>query len=825
MQNLNYWLDGAINYSGRFTGYYTNSKGEEKKNAVTEPVNINWDKHFEGIETYGMSPVKIIQNGSGRKGVCRLCGFDLDIKAKPADVAKKLWCYNPELILFESSGGGYHVYYFFDDFVPVEDARKKATEIEKDLIKIFGKAVTGKRGGVDTGHTVPSSYNIEKMKPGYWLFQPYSPNKALKNKHSGRCLSARGRQLNKSQCVFRIQNRKNYIIAATVGAEDGEGGREPFLYKCALEIKFKNLDVTLDEVNQNFNAACDRIELQKHISSIEKSLNKDDVTEAEFEEKYEGYLYNILGFFRNEGKGERDLFEDLTVEEKDAADEILKNLIYLKVDDRWFNTNSYLKEGYKLKAVETEHGWIFGKGGWTKNYSKLEEDKKQMVEHGVYRPDLYDPNNLIIKSPEGLNYVNIYLPSKVEAFEPQNMQQQEELQMFINLVNNLTEKEGTGIDAKGREIPLNEYVLDTLSLNFQHPGVKNRSAVLIHSEEKQLGKGSLFETVRAALGHDNCTIITPENAIAREKSFIENQLVLIDEILIDGDYKKKVGVLNTLKPLMTNELHDCRPLFKDWRRVHSTCNYFLFTNHKNAIAIETNDARYTPIDVNKTREEMGGDEWFRNTYWKAFKQGTLINVVKHFLSTRTISSTFDPSSISLKTKFLKEMARAGGHPMFPECERLMKERSKPFDQSLLAFGDAFKYLKKEEGVKGHSTEFEKVLLKLGCIRVGEAKHKRSRKKVTLYITRNQDFFLDKSKAQMVNDYWLPTDYHLHDKGQFQFTPGEIDIVLRSQKEIDAYEDFLENNNDGVLIEDNENIEFAEILKVRNKSTLGDINDA
>ena len=79
---------------------------------------------------------------------------------------------------------------------------------------------------------------------------------------------------------------------------------------------------------------------------------------------------------------------------------------------------------------------------------------------------------------------------------------------------------------------------------------------------------------------------------------------------------------------------------------------------------------------------------------------------------------------------------------------------------------------------------------------------------------------------MANDYWLPTDYHLHDKGHFQFTPGEIDIVLRAQKEIDAYEDtHEENNSDGVLIEDNENVVFGEILKKRNKSTLGNLNDS
>ena len=67
--------------------------------------------------------------------------------------------------------------------------------------------------------------------------------------------------------------------------------------------------------------------------------------------------------------------------------------------------------------------------------------------------------------------------------------------------------------------------------------------MLFHSEHYQVGKNTLFEMIRLGLGKDNCTIITPENAVARERNFLENQLVLIDEILIDGDYKKNYLLL------------------------------------------------------------------------------------------------------------------------------------------------------------------------------------------------------------------------------------------------------------------------------------------
>ena len=46
--------------------------------------------------------------------------------------------------------------------------------------------------------------------------------------------------------------------------------------------------------------------------------------------------------------------------------------------------------------------------------------------------------------------------------------------------------------------------------------------------------------------------------------------------------------------------------FKDWRVVHSTANFMLSTNFKNAMAVEENEARYTCIDIGKTRDELGG---------------------------------------------------------------------------------------------------------------------------------------------------------------------------------------------------------------------------
>ena len=137
----------------------------------------------------------------------------------------------------------------------------------------------------------------------------------------------------------------------------------------------------------------------------------------------------------------------------------------------------------------------------------------------------------IIKDEKGLLQLNNYRPSDIKPIEPVTNRQKNYLNNFKELVKRLTENEGVGTDSKGKEVKLYDYVLDHLSLPFQQPGNKIRSAVLFHSEHYQVGKNTLFEMIRLGLGKDNCTIITPENAVARERNFLENQLVLIDCVI------------------------------------------------------------------------------------------------------------------------------------------------------------------------------------------------------------------------------------------------------------------------------------------------------
>ena len=766
------WHEGAIGERGRFTHY----KPDGKKDATYEYEHIDWDSHFKGEKYLGLSPVKIIQNGTGRKGVCRWIAWDLDVEATPEDFCRIVFKINPEFFCYKTSSDRWHIYHYLDEWTDVEECRKIAVEYEAKWKKVWKK-------GVDTSHSLPKAYNIAEGKPGYWMFQPYCPHKELKNnKLYG--YSPSGKPLTRFDLEYAIEWRKYPIIRCLVGAESGEGGREKFLFMARQCIEANKLDLTEHMVNSFFGEPLQEPTLSKEIRSHDKKDYEGEYNEQYFKDHHESYLKEINGYWRKDIKGVGVLDGFTSPEQEEKAKEFIKNVIYIKLDDLWYDKSTGSE--YKQKSIQVTYGHILGVKQSDVILKFTLTEGAQLVEKGVYRPDLFKTiDDPIVKDEKGLLQLNQYRPSDIEALPPDTKERKAELDLFLELVRKLTENEETGTNSKGKEINLYDYVLDHLSMPFQHPGVKCRSAILFHSEEYQVGKNTLFECVMQGLGLDNCTIITPEEAISRERNFLENQLVLIDEILIDGDYKKKLSTLNILKPLMTNELHSSRPLFKNWRQVHSTMNMMLFTNHKEALAVKPNEARYTIIDVGKDREEMGGDEFF-NQFWTPEGQlnGTIPNVVKHFLSTRKISEEFDPKSICLKTNFLKTMSEEGGHPMLKDIKPLFEEGAKPFHQSLVCISEAFNYLKKEKGIKGRINDLAEAFKELGFERVGAIFHKRTGRKPTMWITKNFDFFCDKSMANMCNLYWKPMDVEDWNLSQGDITP--IDSAL---KEIEAYEDF------------------------------------
>ena len=486
---------------------------------------------------------------------------------------------------------------------------------------------------------------------------PECPHPELKNNKL--CsYSPSGKPLTREQTEFAIAVRKYPILRSMVGAESGEGGREKFLFMAKMVIEHNKLDLTPYEVNTHFKEPLQEPELSKWINKHERKDYEGEFNEEYLETHKETYLKALNGYWRIDTRGVGVLDGFTNPEQEEQTKEFLKNVIYIKRDNLWYDKST--GQEYDQKAIQVEYGHIFGGriSDVITNFVAFKD--AQRVEQTVYRPDLFKSiDDPIVKDEKGLLQLNTYRPSNVESIEDK-----QHIENFKELIRKLTENEGTGTDSKGKEVNLYDYVLDHLSIHFQQPGNKVRSAILFHSKEFQVGKNTFFTIVQQALGKDNCAVIDPIEATDKAKGFLEHQLVLIDEIKLDGDWHKKISTLNYMKPMMTNEDFRIRPLFHNWKDIYSTCSFMLFTNHDDALAVDINEARYTIIDINKTREQMGGDEFF-NLFWTP--EGKIIDgvveAIKYFLTNRKISDNFNPKSVSLKTNFLNTISDQNKQPL------------------------------------------------------------------------------------------------------------------------------------------------------------------
>ena len=115
----------------------------------------------------------------------------------------------------------------------------------------------------------------------------------------------------------------------------------------------------------------------------------------------------------------------------------------------------------------------------------------------------------------------------------------------------------------------------------------------------------------------------------------DKQFILVDELKIKGDWENKISVVNAMKPMITNDKHDVRPLYKPNRTIHSTTSFEFNTNHKDAITVQPDEERYSIFKIEQDRESMGGSNFFRPIDDAMRKKNpTIFSVVKHYLMNR-----------------------------------------------------------------------------------------------------------------------------------------------------------------------------------------------
>lgn len=288
-----------------------------------------------------------------------------------------------------------------------------------------------------------------------------------------------------------------------------------------------------------------------------------------------------------------------------------------------------------------------------------------------------------------VRYVNTYTPTHPQL-EPAYAEECGRL--FMNHLEHLI-----------AEPEYRRILVDFLAFQVQFPGHKIRWAVLLQSVEGA-GKTFLAEVMKAVLGTEHVKTLDGGSISSgwNEWAF-GRQLVVIEEVKVDGANKHEV--MNSLKPLITNDDISVNEKFRNNRQVKNISNYMLFSNHHDALALTPGDRRYfvikSPLQT-KAQVLALGDAYFPPLYAMLRDHA---GGMRAWLADWTISPEFRADGHAPRTKYVQDMVADSANDLTATIRRLLLEGDFPLVQyDIVSAGVLKTALQSEEGFSYASTQ-------------------------------------------------------------------------------------------------------------------------
>ena len=292
------------------------------------------------------------------------------------------------------------------------------------------------------------------------------------------------------------------------------------------------------------------------------------------------------------------------------------------------------------------------------------------------------------------------------------------------------------------------HFLDWYAYPIQNPGKKIRHALILQSDEFQLGKGSLFDLHRDMLGNHNTRKIELEEALDKGKGYLINaQTVLIDEAKSSGSWSEKSKLINTLKTIITEGSIGTRQLYKEYCEQDTCTNYWINTNHRDAFALPYNEVRYW-VYFSPGKRNQGLLDRFHN----ARDSLNLAGGVLAELLDRDLSK-FKPLGVAPWTKCRDEMSQLADRPVNDFIKEMFTQGVHPFDRDMVTTIELFDYLKIEKRLKvTREREVAKALELIGAIKKAGCPVESVGKAVTIWVLHNQKDYQNHTAAELGKKY-------------------------------------------------------------------------
>ena len=526
-----------------------------KKIAWQEEIPFDAEKHLIGKPIQGLSPVNVSKRG------CRFICWDIDKEIDPKKFCKLIYKLDPSLDCFKSLSGRWHVYKFFDTWIDVDEAKQKAKALEK---KIDGLGYE-----CDKGHTLPQGYDLEKGRPGSWIFIPYSNENTV-------CYSPRGNPLTREQFEFKHKNKDHLLIAGAVGMKKDDQ-RHKALFSIGLYLKHHpELELTLEDINNNFTDKVD----QKDLDHVED----DSLTKEEYDLEYlqsgtKKFLFEITGVTLEEEQFEEEIL-----------DEIATNLVdkYVYIRDR---TDFFEKDSFKFVDKTQVNDWYMHVSK-KKLSDKLLRDPRLVkvhsyLTHAGLKPGVVHIKPRQIPGIEPGTYLNNYQGSDVVS-------RPGDVSKIINYYKWLVGEKAWKVIEK------------VISFWIVCPGVKMMWAIVLLSKTEGAGKQLLALLISSILGDKNVKINVSFDMLVNIHSTIleGKQVIVLNEVVMLGTGSERKLLANKLKPYISDPTLIINPKNKPMIEIPNLCNFLVFSNEENALHLTKDSRRYFVVNIKRTEEEI-----------------------------------------------------------------------------------------------------------------------------------------------------------------------------------------------------------------------------
>lgn len=229
---------------------------------------------------------------------------------------------------------------------------------------------------------------------------------------------------------------------------------------------------------------------------------------------------------------------------------------------------------------------------------------------------------------KGCACFNLYLPPQVEEGDPEDVEP---------WLDHLCKIYG---DHAG-------HIVNWLAHRVQFPGQKINHALVLGGPQG-VGKDTLLEPVKYAIGPWNFQEVVPKQVMGRFNSFVKSVILRVSEARDLGDVDR-YDFYDHMKTLTAGPPDVLRCDEKNLREhsVPNVCGVIITTNHKaDGIYLPADDRRHFVAWTERTKDDFGTNYW--NDHWGWYRQGGIRNVAA-FLKSRDLSG-FDPKAPPPKTE-------------------------------------------------------------------------------------------------------------------------------------------------------------------------------